>query len=183
MGDRRRKSLPGTQRPAGPRYAPCDRQSSVSRVAFLIPSRCPGWDRTSLSGLLQTKGSAPFHKCVEPSYRLGGRALASTSTYLHNRPSIRGQLLARSCPKERVELSPLCAGDSDIGQVGDSKIVVEFDATCIRPYVRFFEVGRSQGRCSFPSPGVPEADAFGSHPRNLAKCMATISSARIQPGF
>jgi hypothetical protein len=41
--------------------------------------------------------------------------------------------MAPSCPKERAQLSPLCAGDSDIDRLGDGKNVVEFDATCIPP--------------------------------------------------
>jgi hypothetical protein len=53
--------------------------------------------------------------------------------------------MAPSCPKERAELSPLYAGDSDINRVGDAKIVVEFDVTRIRPYVRFFEIGLLKG--------------------------------------
>ena len=94
------------------------------------------------------------------------------------------QLLAPSCPKGRAELSPLCAGDSGIDRLSDGKDVVEFDATCIRPDVRFSEVGRSQERCSFPSRDVPELMLARSHLRRFARCsMATVSSARIQRKF
>ena len=55
-------------------------------------------------------------------------------------------------------LGPLCSGDSDIERLNDRRTIVKFDATCIRPYVRFFFVGHSQGRCGSMSRGAPEVD-------------------------
>jgi hypothetical protein len=55
-------------------------------------------------------------------------------------------------------LGLLCQGDSDIDRLSDRNIIVEFDATLIQPYVRFFVVGRFARRCSFMSRGVPQVD-------------------------
>jgi hypothetical protein len=36
--------------------------------------------------------------------------------------------LARSCPKELAELSPLCPGSSDVNLLGDGEGIVDLDA-------------------------------------------------------
>lgn len=58
-----------------------------------------------------------------------------------------------SAPKEVISKKDLLSRvwpevtDSDIDRFGDGTNVVDLDATCIRPYVRFSEIGRSRGRC------------------------------------